>query len=472
MPRKRRLVLNGQSATELSPASRPGVPRSDKGLVADLSSSDPAVVKRARDAFIGRGSAAVPLLLRCLDVDGDVLRQRALSLLAQLADARATGPVISQLRSPDRAVRARAAGALARLASPASIRALGGVLAREEEFTVRSAAVRSLVRMFQTGHEKALVPLLQVISDADDDPRVRNAALDAIPWTAQPGDDANPRAFLQRLADDPALGPKVKRMLGTPLRPRLEPWAIDKLLGDLASDSLAVWRRAVSRLSRAGRSVVEPVCEAICRAPDDRDLARRAVQVLTAVGPRDLGRLVPYLDAVSAPVPLGTFVEVVASQAEANRAILARLAALIHRLAAGPEANGPGPLDGVRQQAHLALARQGSRLAVDDLRRLLDDRRYPVRRELAEAASLIAIGSDLPVLLRAYRRSRELRRFNLRDAVLAVCRRERIRRTDRRLAQLGPSERLAADEIFGAPTRPTPRRRIARISRTNAPILN
>ncbi len=471
MPRTKRLVWSGQGATELAAASRTSVPRSDKLLVAELSSDDPEVVDRARAAFIARGADAVPLLIHCLDVDGDVLRQRALSLLALLGDARAAGPVSSLLRSPEPAVRLRAAGALARLGAPGTVPALARLLAREDDPGVRNAAVRSLVRLVQTGHDDALRPLLLVIADIDDDARVRNAALDAIPWAMPPGDGAVARALLQRFTDDDAVGPKVNRMLGAPLRPRLEPWALDKLLGDLASDKLAVWRRAVSRLGRAGRAVVEPVCEAICLAPENRELARRAVLVLMAVSPRDLGRVAAYLDAVTAPIPLEAFVEVVGSRPDANRALLARLAALIHRLGAGPEANGPGPLDTVRQQAHLALASQGSRLAIDDMRRLLEDRRYPVRKELAEAAGLIAIGRDLPALLRAYRRCRGVFRLNLRDAVLQVCRREKIRRTDRALARLEPNERLAADEILGSRSRPRPRPRIARISRTT-PILN
>jgi hypothetical protein len=154
-----------------------------------------------------------------------------------------------------------------------------------------------------------------------------------------------------------------------------------------------------------------------------------------------------------------------------SRALVERVASLVKRLAEGSEVNGPGPLDAVRQAAHLALARHGSRLAAEDMRRLLEDRRYPVRPALAEAAALIGVRRDLGSLVRAYRRCRGVARLSLRDAVISVCRREKIRRTDRALAVLDPSDRSAVVEILGAPHRAAPRRAIPRMHRATSPLL-
>lgn len=465
-----RLLSRRPARSALDGVADVAAPSALDPAIAALASPDPSEVEKAKTALIARGADAVPPLIRCLEAEGDGVRLRALSLLALLGDPRAAGAVVSLLRDPDASVRARAAGALARIATASATTALARLLERETELSVRLAAARSLVRRVQTGHDEALRPLLELVADPAEDQRVRAAALDAIPWVMGSGEGAPLCPLLSRLAEGGAepLARKARRMLSAPRRPRLEPWAIETLLRDLRSDRLAVWRRAISRLGRGGGAIVEPLVEALVSAPDNRELAHRVVLALKALSPRPLARLGPFLDQLLAPASLEALVEVAADAG--SRALLARLAALIRRLAEA-EGDGPGRFDAVRQQAHLALARHGSRLAVDDLRRLLEDRRFPVRPGLAEAAGFVGARRDLPALLRAYRRSRGAPRLALREAVLNVCRRERIRRTDRALGALEAPERLAAFEILGAPRRRGVGPGMPRIDRAQSPLL-
>jgi hypothetical protein len=64
-------------------------------------------------------------------------------------------------------------------------------------------------------------------------------------------------------------------------------------------------------------------------------------------------------------------------------------------------------------------------------------------------------------------------RLALRDAVLAVLRREKIRRTDRSLLALEAADRRAALEILGLPrpSRPRPVLSSPRVDRPSAALL-
>ncbi|RMG47283.1 MAG: HEAT repeat domain-containing protein [Acidobacteria bacterium] len=421
--------------------------------VRELGSTDAAAVERAKEALIKAGDAALPHLLASLEADDESVRLRAISLLALSGHRRAAAPLASLLHDPSWRVRQRAAGALARFPSALSVPALARLLGRESHVGVRTIAVRSLVRLVLTGHDTALRPLLDRLADPEEHPRPRMAAMDVFPWLVEEETADAVRALLTRLArsPEPAVARKARRMLDAPWPARLEPWALDRLLEDLASRRLATWHRAVTLLARGGGAIVEPAVRAMLARPQDREYARRVTLVLQEMSPRQLSPVAGFLESVEEPIPLLALVEV--AEAAGSRSLLSRLARLIERLAQGPERDGPGELDEVRQRAHLALARAGSRLAVADLVRILEDPRFAVRTELAEAAGAIGTPRELPSLLRAYKRSRGLSRLALREAVLELARRERLRRTDRRLSALPPAERRAAIEILGLPRR-------------------
>lgn len=438
-----------------------------------LASIDPAVAGAAKESLAARGPEVIPILLSCLDAEPERLRLRAISLLSLMADARAARPLTSLLHDPSPAIRQRAAGALARLPAPEVLNALARLVDRETVTSVRLVAVRSLVRLIQTGHDQAFRPVLDRMSNPAEEARIRTTAMEAIPWMTRRQDQELTRALLVRLTEDPceAVARKARRMLATPSRPRLEPWAIEKLLVDLGSQKLGVWRRAVALLSLGGSAIVEPVIQAILEHPTDGDYIRRCTLVLKELPPRALARLGVFLEVVREPVPLEALVDVAAGTG--SRVLLARLTSLIRSLAEAAENDGKD-LESVRQKAHLALAKAGSRLAVDDLRRLLEDRRVPVRPELAEAVAVIGTRRELPALVRGFRRSRGVARLALRESVLAVARREKIRRTDRCFSLLEGPERHAAMEILGPSPRPgrvSPRLGSGRIDRTVDPLL-
>ncbi len=439
-----------------------------------LGSPDPTTVEAAKEALAAAGNKTIPLLLGLLDGDDDPARLRALSLLSLLGSPRAAAPVAALLHDPSPLIRQRAAGTLARIPSARSVPALTRLLEREPQTRVRAVAVHSLTRLVQTGHEDALPALLGLLADPEEAPSVRAAALDTIPWMISGEDDGRARAILRRFArdDEPMVARKAGRMLKQGLRTHLAPWAITQLLADLGTRRLSVWRRALTLLSRAGGTVVEPLLEALLSRPADKTYARRCALVLRGLSPRILSRIGPYLDSVDEAIPLLVLVEV--AEDAGSRPLLARVAALIGRLAAGPEANGPDGFDLVRQRAHAALASSGSRMGAQDLVVLLEDRRFPIRGELIDAARMIGTRQEFPALLRAYRRSRGMTRLAIRDVVLTVARREKIRRTDRALAQLDESERRAAREILGLPrngSSKTTRVGRAKIDSLRSPLL-
>ncbi len=423
------------------------------GWLRDLGSDDPVVAEAAEQGLVDAGPAAVSRLIDLLDVDEDRLRSRVISLLSLLGHPRLASPLAGLLHDASPSIRSRAAAALARIPSAASVAALRSLLRREPVESVRYVAARALLRLLRAGQDEALDPLLRILSHRDEAPRVRLAALGALPWISRVGnsDVISTRAILERLAGDaePRVAAKARRLLSSPSRVRLEPQTVSRLLEDLGRRRLSVWRRAVAILGAAGSSVIEPVIHAMQHHAGDGEYARRCGLILRSLSPRQLCRLAPHLDELDEPTCLETLVDVAAEAG--SRMLLARLSALIDRIAASSGAEGPGTLHGVRCRAHVALARAGSRLAVADLRKLLDDPRFPVEPQLAEAAAAVGTRAELPSLFRAYLRSRGVTRLAVRDAVGVLVRREKVRRTDRWIARLDPPERRAATEILGPP---------------------
>lgn len=412
-----------------------------------LASADPIEAERAEERLAAAGADALPLLVRALENQAERTRLRALSLLALLADRSAVRAVAAQLHDPSAQVRRRAALVLARSPGATSVTALTRLLARERELLVRVAAVRALTGLIQTGQDEALRPVFDRLSDVDEHPRVRRAALMALAWLPlSPTDQSARDALLRRLASGPdrEVAGRARRMLASPPRGRLESWAVDRLLADLEADRLAVWRPAVTLLSRGGGAIVEPVMQAVLAHATDREYARRCTLVLKALSSRQLARLGPYLDRVDDPIPLEALV--VVSATAGSRALQARLAALIDRLARQPADEAH---DRIRQLAHQALASAGCRLAIEDLCRVLEDRRIALRRELADAVAPIATRHELQPLLRAYLRSRGVTRLTVRETLQTVVRREKIRLTDRAVTALEPTEHRALVETTG-----------------------
>jgi HEAT repeat protein len=338
-------------------------------------------------------------------------------------------------------------------------------------------AVRSLIRLVQTGRDEALCVLLDVMSDPGELSQVRRAALAVMPWVLENDgqDNTQPaRAMLDRLASDPdpSTAARARRMIEDPPRSRLEPWVVARLLEDLGSRRLGVWQRAVTILGRGGSQIVEPLLETMFQRHEDETYARRGRLVLQGLSGRQLVRAAPYFQRLHAPIPLRALIELAGDTG--SRPLLLAAAEVIEKIAEVEEEQPNRRLDEVRQLAHLSLARAGSRLAADDLRRLLDGGTSSLRPEAIEAAARIGTRSELIALLHAYRRSRGVKRLAIRDAVWEICRREKIRRNDRCLARLNEADARAAREVLGAalPNRKRPRRGNRQIDNSADPLLS
>jgi HEAT repeat protein len=429
-----------------------------------LASEDQAQADEAKEALIAAGDEAVPALVDALDGEDEELRIRALSLLALFGSPRTAAPVAAQLHDSSPRVRQRAAGALARIPSSRSVPALRKVLERDRNARVRTVAVRSLIRLVQTGRDEALSVLMHVMSDPEEISQVRRAALAVMPWVIVSGDcdAAQPaRAMLQRLArdPDPPLAERARKMLDQPPQSRLEPWVVAHLLEDLGSRRLGVWQRAVAILGRGGAQIVEPLLDTMFQRREDETYARRGALVLKGLSARQLVRAAPYFGRIDAPIPLRALIDLAGETG--SRPLLLAVARLIETVSGESGADlDARALDDVRQRAHLSLARAGSRLAIDDLRQLLDaGGTANIGPAAIEAAARVGARSELIPLFHAYRRSRGVKRLAIRDAVWEICRREKIRRNDRCLGRLEEADRRAAREILGAARNNRTRRR-------------
>ncbi len=419
-----------------------------------LGSAEPAEADKARRWLLAHPEASLPRLFDALDdEENEALRWRVIALLPLFGSSRCAAPLAALLHDPSEAIRSRAAAALARVASRRSVPALSRLIERETSHRVRWAATRALVRLAQTGRESALGPLLAIIGDPSASARIRVTAMAAIPWMTQGQHDASARRLLETLAADPEprVASRARRLLSGSLGTRLEPWALGKLIDDLASRRLGIWQRAQTLLGRAGGTIVEPLVAAMGERPDDALFLSHCALTLKSLSPRQVARIGPLLAVEQPPAVLAVLVDVAAEAG--SRPLLLRLAGMIETLAARYPPGSAPAVDAVRQRAHRALAEAGSRMAIADLRSLLEDRRLSITADLVEAATRIATRKDLPALLRAYLRSRGVTRLGLREAVLTVARRDKIRRTDRLLARLDERERRAAREILGAPLR-------------------
>jgi HEAT repeat protein len=441
-----------------------------------LAGAEQSQAAEAKEALIAAGDEAIPALIEALDDEDETLRTRTLSLLALLGSPKTAAPVAALLHDSSPRVRQRAAGALARIPAPGSVPALRKVLERDRNARVRTVAVRSLIRLVQTGRDEALSVLLDVMSDPSEVSQVRRAALAVMPWVLVGDDQENAqpaRAMLDRLANDPdpSTAARARRMIEAPPRSRLEPWVVARLLEDLGSRRLGVWQRAVTILGRGGAQIVEPLLDTMFQRHEDETYARRGRLVLQGLSGRQLVRAAPYFQHLDAPIPLRVLIELAGDTG--SRPLLLAVSELIERIAEAEEREPSRQLDEVRQLAHLSLARAGSRLAVADLRSILDGGTASLRREAIEAAARIGTRTELIPLFHAYRRSRGVKRLAIRDAVAEICRREKIRRNDRCLGGLNEADERAAREILGAapPNRKRPPRGNRRIDSSADPLL-
>ena len=145
-------------------------------LVRRLGSSDAARADAARARLAVLGARAVEDLVLALEGRDRRIRERVMPLLALIGDARGRAPLIATLLDDEPALRALAAECLARFPAPDVVLALERTLLRDEQESVRVAAVRALVEHCSTGRDDAMRRPLELLLDPTEGRPMRVAA--------------------------------------------------------------------------------------------------------------------------------------------------------------------------------------------------------------------------------------------------------------------------------------------------------
>ncbi len=434
-------------------ASRPGANEIAE-CIRRLGSRTPHRVDAARHRLTMLGARAVGPLIEALEGDAHRVRARAMPILALIRDPRGREPIAAMLLDKSPRLRRIAARALGHFPCDGSVAALERAVRRERAPGIRSAAVESLVGLYAAGVDGAIRAPLRILTDAEEPSAVRRSALPLLRDLR-----ASQRAgLLERLERDPdpeirARAARWEEREAAALRDaRLE----DELAA-LGDDDFARWQDTLHRLAARGSAVVEPLLAEMRSRSHDPEFCTRAGLVFKALGPRRAGGLADALATLEEPLPLQVLVDVIGSWGQ--KSFIYRLRDLIERIrrrsGAPGGADGFDPLQRVRARAHLELARVGSRVASADLVEALRDREHRLEPELIEALEAIGRRDDIPPLLAAHAREDRPARERIGRAVVAIMRRERIRRNSRMFLDLDRAEKRALAAIL--PPAPPPR---------------
>lgn len=435
-----------------SGASSNECPRSAEisALVRRLRSRDRSRADEARARLAILGAPAVEPLIEALEADDHRVRVRAMGVLALIQDRRGCAPLMAMLLDRDTRTREVAARCLGRFPAPEASCSLERLLATERQLAVRVAAVRSLLEHYRAGLESAVRRPVEILLDAREHPRVRGAALTLLPLLRR----TDRRALLLKLRKDGSAeirrcADELEAGAGSP--PPRARRTLENLLDALRADDYEVWNDAVHALASMGAPAARRLLEEMERRAHDPEYCLRAGITLKALGRRHAELFAEALDRMHEPLPLQVLVEVAGAVGE--KWLVYRLKGLIDRLAAEeasfPARDGFEPMRRVRAKAHLELARVGSRVAIEDLRKAIADPDRRVDLELIAALGLVGKREEIADLLRAYGREDRFTRERIRAAVRAIMKRERVRRNDTMFRLLGAGERRALEAIFG-----------------------
>jgi len=424
-------------------------------LVRRLGSRRQAVVDAARARLSIIGARAVEALIGALEEDDSRIRAHAMPLLALIQDPRGREPLVAMLLDRDPKMREIAARCLGRFASSDAVVSLERHLEKEKRWEVRVATVHALLQQYAAGQEASIRRPLALVSEPGEDPRVRIAAMALVSMLHA----SERRALLRRLGQDPTpeIARKARELEGRVEAERSEEAVrLRATIAALASEDYAAWNAAVHRLVGCGSRTVQPLVAEMQRRAHDPEYCTRAGMVLKALGPRRGRALADLLDRIDEPLPLQVLVEVVGALGE--KSLIYRLNDLIERVSSRPPSGGDtsgfDPMHRVRAKAHLELARVGSRVAIQDLRRVLSDPDQRVEIEVLSAVELIGKRDEIVLLLRAHQREDRFVRERIALVIRSIMRRERIRRNDPMFQTLGALERRTLDSILPpAPSR-------------------
>jgi HEAT repeat protein len=345
------------------------------------------------------GPRVVEALLRALPTAGSGARVAALEVLERLKEARALPEIVALAQSADARVARRALEVLGSFPLPKSAAALAKAL-DSAPLTLRRAAAYSLARLQATGMVEATDPLLELLMDEHEDDELRLFVLESL-------------AALDPPLDSRALVPLLERLRSSS----------DATLADRAVALLARGGHAGKPVSAArGRSIAEDL--------DTADPERLERELDRTSDPPSVIRLAGVLGRRGGPssIPvLGRALERLSRPDADERVEVARALA--------------------KGQVHVALAALDSRLALFDLREMLQARPVRALAPLLEAAAKVGDASVVPALAALAAESRALV-DPCAGPFAAIVRRGRLRPTSAALRAVRPAHREALRELW------------------------
>ncbi len=416
-----------------------------------MGSRKPTCVDAARARLSIIGPRAVEELIEALEGDNHRVRARVMPLLALIQDSRGRGPLIAMLLDRNSRLREIAARCLGRFPAPDSVAALNRVLGKDRSEKVKMGAVQSLIEQYAAGHDPAICKVLDVLTDTAASTGVRLAALALLP-KLRPSARRGILERLERDVDD-TLRHEAAKVEQNAETGNESPVGIDSAIAALASKDYSVWNEAVGHLAAHGSAAIRSLLTEMQSRAHDPEYCNRAGIALKAMGPRKRRALAEALGEIEEPLPLQVLVEVIGALGE--KSLIYKLKELIDRLARRPthpaDVNGWDPMQRVRAKAHLELARIGSRVAIQDLGDALGDPERRVEPEMLEAVELIGTRDEIGVLLRAHGREDDFMQERIAEVVLAIRKRERIRRNNRIFRSLSDEQFRALEQIMPRP---------------------
>jgi quinoprotein glucose dehydrogenase len=333
-----------------------------------LAHPDKRVRLKAQFALVDR-SANNALLASARESDQQLARIHALWGIGQLArrNVRRAEPLTGFLGDPDAEIRAQAAKLIGDVRYARAADALMPLL-RDESARVRFFAAEALGRI---GHRAAVEPLIEMLAENDDrDVYLRHAGSLAL---ARIG-DAEP---VLALADHPSRAVRIAAVVA--LR-RLQHPGVARFLGD--ADEYVVTEAARAINDDASIEAALPALARLLEQPrfTNEPLLRRVINANVRVGtPEAAQRLAVFATRDAAPEPLR--VEAVAALGVLpSPSVLDRVDGKYR----GPVERDPAIARAALEPVYAAL---------------LEDRHWPLRVAVAEAAGRVALQPAAPALL-------------------------------------------------------------------------
>jgi HEAT repeat protein len=371
------------------------------------------------------GPRVLEALLRALPTAGPTARLGALEVLETLKDARALPEILALARSDDPAVASRAFEVLGGFAEPKAVSGAAKGLAGGP-LPLRRAAARALVRQQAQGMVEATDPLLDVLLDESEDDELRLFVLDALAGLDPPLEKKTLRPLLDRLRQsaDPTLADRAGSLLGLGGPGR-------------GSDPL---EELLERLPRAGAE----------------DAARLAA-ALAREGKGKAARLERALGVTSSPVPVRVLAEALGRLGGPSS--IPVLGRALERLSAAPDDDTSRGMRALAKgSVHAALAALDSRIALFDLREMLQARPPRALDVLLPAAARVGDASLVPALAGLATESPALLE-SCAPPFADIVRREGLRRTSTVMKAVPAAHRPGLEALWARTAQRTAARR-------------